>query len=95
MIIIEYIIIFLFLGVLFGTAGLVISKLNASSQRQKEAMDAVAKALQSKSRQRIADTVILYGDQIPQKVQEALKVRQDELLIEEDDLTLEEKINKL
>jgi len=95
MIVIEYLIIFLFLGALFGTAGLIYSRYIASAAKNKEAMDAVAKALQSKSRQRIEDTIILYNDNIPKQVKEALKVRVDELLIEEDDLNVERKINEL
>lgn len=95
MIVIEYLIIAMFLCALIGTAGLIASKYSASSAREKEARDALAKALQSKSRQRIEDTVILYGDQIPDKIKDAVKVRIDELLIEEDDERLERKINEL
>lgn len=95
MIIIEYIIIFIFLGVLFTTVGLIAKKYLANSSKEKEARDALALALQSKSRQRIEDTLILYSDQIPEKIKEAVKLRVDELLIEEDDERLERKINEL
>lgn len=95
MIVIEYLIIAIFLCALIGTAGLIMSRYTASSARDKEARDALAKALQSKSRQRIEDTVILYGDNIPKEIKEAVKVRVDELLIEEDDERLERKINEL
>jgi hypothetical protein len=95
MIVIEYLIIALFLCALIGTAGLIISKYTTSSAKNKEARDALAKALESKSRQRIEDTVILYGDQIPDKIKDAVRLRVDELFIEEDDERLERKINEL
>lgn len=95
MIVIEYLIIAMFLCALIGTAGLIMSKYTASAAKDKEAKEALAKALQSNSRQRIEDTVILYGDQIPEKIKEAVRLRVDELLIEEDDERLERKINEL
>lgn len=95
MIVIEYLIIALFLCALFGTGALILNKYVTSISKQKEARDALAKALQSKSRQRIEDTIILYGDQIPKEVKEALKIRVDELIIEEDDVSIERKINEL
>lgn len=95
MIIIEYLIIGFFLCVLFGTSALILNKYLTSSSKTQEARDALAKALQSNSRQRIEDTVILYGDKIPKEIKEAVKLRVDELLIEEDDVNLERKINEL
>ncbi len=95
MIIIEYLVILTFLAVFLGTAALVTYKFAMSTSKGKEAREFMTKALQSGSRQRIEDTIILYGDQLDDKTKEALKLRVDELIIEEDDVNLERKINEL
>ncbi len=95
MIIIEYLVILTFLTVFLGTAALLTYKVAMSSSKGKEAREFMTKALQSGSRQRIEDTIILYGDQLDDKTKEALKLRVDELIIEEDDVNLERKINEL